>query len=480
MSTSRLYGLLLQNDTELLKQLRFSVQLTSRDFPDNGALWEAICKVADDGSAVTPSTVAEFARVPEEPLKQAVDDAFSFSANEALSIARKWVERTEIGRVGGIYATASAEIQAGRPIDEVNRDVIRKIGRRRGVLMNDPSTKSIRDGVDLKRKNKQYTAITRTMINWLDNILNGGLRGKTILAIGARQKGRKTSLARNICLGATKRLIKGKWQANDKVSIAFMGFENPREATYFDFVAQLAAERIRELGLYDEEITINGQQVFAHTKLDGEKIQSAYERDGLSSIDPVTKDPRWPVHLQQAIAYAMDLLDNLPIYIYDKSAKNGNLKTIESLRVAVWAHKYEHVKPGQHFVIVVDYAQLAKELGDDYKDMAALSELLLELAQDEELDCSIVVLSQFNEAGNWEKANEKRGQAQKLDVVPTKGGGDLAATVQNYITLAYDSQNPRFLRAELARSRRSSWSSITFEIHPSSGQILDEVPQFGK
>lgn len=478
MESNKLYGLLLQDDRELLKQLRFSVQLQARDIPGDNRLWDVICKMADEGSAITPETVSALAGMPLEALKTAVDEAFTFSGNEALTIARKWVQRTEIARIEGVYATASADIKAGRPIEEVNRDVIKKIGRRRGVVMNDPSMRSIREAVDAKRLRKEYTAITRTNINWFDKVLNGGLRGKTILAIGARQKGRKTSMARNLVLGAAKRLNNGIWQPNAKVNIAFMGFENPREATYFDFVAQLAAERLVERGWYEEEIYVDGKAIPAHTKLDGEKIQSAYERDALSAIDPVTQEPRWPVHLQEAIAYAMDLLDNLPIYLYDKSAKNGNLKTIESLRVAVWAHKYEHVKPGQHFIIVVDYAQLAKELGDDYKDMAALSELLLELAQDEELDCTIIVLSQFNEAGNWEKANEKRGQAQKLDIVPTKGGGDLAATVQNYITLAYDSQNPRYLLAELARSRRSGWGRIQFEIHPASGHILDEIPVF--
>lgn len=474
MDSNILYGLLLQDDRELLKQLRFSVQLQARDIPDNQALWDTICQMADEGKAITPLTVSAIAGVPEEPLKQAVDAAFASSANEVLSVARQWVARVETARIQGVYSTAAAEIKAGRPIDEVNRDVTKKIGQRRGIVMNNPSTRSIREGIDQKRALKKFTAITRTTINWFDKILNGGLRGKTILAIGARQKGRKTSIARNLCLGASIR----NSEANPKVNIAFMGYENPREATYFDFVAQLATTYVREHGWYDREITESGARVPAHTKLDGEKIQGAYERGTLSAVDPVTKEPYWPEHLQEAIAYAMDLLDTLPIYLYDKSPKNGNLNTIENLRVAVWAHKYEHVRPGQHFIIVVDYAQLARETGDEYLDMKNLSDLLLELAQDEELDCTIIVLSQFNEAGNWENANQRRSGGQKLDVVPTKGGGSLAATVQNYVTLTYDGQNPRYLLAELARSRRSGWGRMQFEIHPASGQIIDEVPVF--
>ena len=96
------------------------------------------------------------------------------------------------------------------------------------------------------------TQVTPTGILWLDAELKGGLRSRRYIALGAREKGRKSTMLRNILLGAARE-FKG-WQRQkdmrmvpmyiprEGVSIALLAYENDQQITTWDFVSMLAYE----------------------------------------------------------------------------------------------------------------------------------------------------------------------------------------------------------------------------------------------
>ena len=394
-----------------------------------------------------------------EQLKALSEASFSASSSEIMALARLWVKDAESSRLGRALAQGGADLKAGKSIEEVGKSISRSLVQKRSAVIQDTSVKSIRERIDLKRDSKNYTFITRTTNNWFDTVMSGGLRAKEMVGIGARQKGRKSSVVRNLVLGAALR----DGEPNPKASIAIFSFENDQETTYFHFIAMLATRYLVGKGRYHE--TFRDSNVPINVKLHGRGIQSAYERDVLG---------KWSRVLQEAVTYAMDTMSSLPIWIYDQTKGNGNLKSLSALRTGMYAHKFVHVSSNQHYLCIVDYAQLARNGGSDYEDMSAFSEMGLE--EISELDCTMIALSQFNEAGNWENANSQRNGGKMLDIVPTKGGGTFAATVHYYYKLTYDSKSPELLKAELALSRNAGYSEQVFEIHPPSGLILGEVP----
>jgi hypothetical protein len=81
--------------------------------------------------------------------------------------------------------------------------------------------------------------------------------------------------------------------------------------------------------------------------------------------------------------------------------------------------------------------------------------------------CTILCLSQFNEAYNKETAS-----GMETDYIGTKGGGDLESACHTYITTGYNSQFPEQLSIHVRRQRRGRAGSFEVQMHPETGHFL--------
>lgn len=240
--------------------------------------------------------------------------------------------------------------------------------------------------------------------------------------------------------------------------MAFLCYENDQEISYYDMVAMYAYEYLMAKGKH-QVVIATAPVVMSGEQMDGEIIQTAYENGKLDT---------WMDVSQEAVRWAMDTVDLLPINVYDSQPENGNLHDLESLKQVIEMHKQVVVKPDQHFVVAVDYAQLVEHIGKDYEDMKAFSKQLLWTCQ--HYDATVIALSQLNEATNYAKA--AAGGKRTVDHVGTKGGGSLEAAVHNYFTTSYNRDRPDYLTVEQSRARRSPSKRKEFEVHPPSGLII--------
>lgn len=448
-------GLILSGNTEVLNALRYGVRLTAGDL-QQGALYAQILDLADQKHPVTPAVVSQHLGVSQESLELMVSQAWAYSQEEALSFARDLVDQHD--RQAAVYRLGEAQkdILAGKkPLHKIQQEVSAGLMTKRGIVLQDASLGAIHQRLDTKIERGEKTYITPTRNPWFDFCLRGGLRSKRFIAIGGRQKGRKTSVLRNLLLGAA---MDKYLNPNMTVSIAFCCFENDQEISYYDLVAMVGMELLRRDGTENTVLEGEGRaRKLASDRMDGERIQTAYEKKLLE---------KWPPVCMDAVIAAMAIVDLLPIHIYDSLVENGGLDNLDSMEMTIEMHKQTVWKEGQHLIIAEDYAQLVENVGDDYKDMKAFSKKGLWMCQ--HYDATVIALSQLNEATNREKAGSKK----PINYIGTKGGGSLEAAVQNYFSSAYDDKVPDKITVEQSRARRSPYAKQVFDVHPASGLLL--------
>jgi hypothetical protein len=133
-------------------------------------------------------------------------------------------------------------------------------------------------------------------------------------------------------------------------------------------------------------------------------------------------------------------------------------------------HQQLYVKDGQHFIAAVDYAQLVRNTGRTYEDMRDLAMEVLGMTT--AYRATFIVASQLTQGYKRDVANgEDVG-----DFLAVKGGGDLEASVHNFMDVKYDGdRDPDKLTIRMRRARRGAGGRHqykNFDIHPASGLLL--------
>src|SRR5690606_9711704 len=233
--------------------------------------------------------------------------------------------------------------------------------------------------------------ITPTNIAWIDYILGGGARTKRYIAIGGRQKGRKTTLLRNLILGLCIKNDGRKQSVNNEVAVSLFTFENDQEITFYDFVAMRAAQYC-----YNHRLETKREgNALGVDRLNGEIIQNAYESGKLE---------KWPDYLRKAVHQALTDVEQLPLYIYDSRPENGGLDSLNALRSAFEMQYQASNEKGLHQIFCVDYIQKVHNGGTEHQDLRDVSTFLLWACQN--YDATVITLAQLNEAANYERASK--------------------------------------------------------------------------
>lgn len=448
--TRKIFGLLLNDDRKLLDQLKYGVQLSADDFTneEDRFLWNSINQAAQANHPILPGVIASLQEnISEDYLRELWDEGFGVGAEEAISYARQLVDETDRKRIQSFIQEAGAKVGSGANIVDVQQDLNVKLLQKRGSILQSAKTKDIGERIRTQISSGIAPKITSTGIAWFDYFLGGGFQQRAFIAIGGRQKGRKTSIARNLMLGSSR---------SDQVSVVLLAYENDQIISYYDLVAMEAARYAYSMGW--ETVTINEKPMI--NRLGGAILMNAHQSGALE---------KWDSRIRECVANAIEVVDGLPIWIYDTKPENGGLDNLSSMLMVMEMHR-QLTPADKHLIFFIDYAQLVNNVGKDYEDMKALSSKLLWASQ--HYDATIIVLTQFNEAANFQKAQDKKA-GMRTDFLGTKGGGSLEAAVQNFFVSDYDPREPHILRVEQARSRRSGWGEKYFNIHPASGLITE-------
>lgn len=451
----QLIGALLQGPADTFEWAHVVLGLQAQDFTQPAArlTFQTLHRAYQDKLELSPLVVRGLQ--PQLDIEWLYEAQRHPASHATLtSVGKLMVQKSEKHKLQRDLDEARVLLDSDYELPAIRQHIVNAAMTHRGVQVRDASALGILESAYVEA-NEQFF-LTPTYLDWLDVLLGGGLRSKRMIAIGGKQKGRKSSVLRNILLGLAR---DDRQRPNTNVSIALLNYENDRVITYFDFVAMLAAEWVWKHKHWNKPVR----------GLAGEpKIQDTLNAEKIQRIVTSRQLERWDALQQQAITYALTAMNALPLYIYDSEPMNGNLKTLDDLQGVAQLHRFRDVKPHQHYILAVDYAQLVGNGGTDYDDMRAFSTKMLELAQT--LNCTVLALTQFNEAYNKDRAS-----GIDDNYIGTKGGGTLEATVQSYLVTHYDEDRPHEITLKMARQRRGQAgkrTKTTFPLHPVTGWML--------
>lgn len=344
-----------------------------------------------------------------------------------------------------------AELEQGANPEEVTRKLSLELVHDESSAMRSPKVGEI-----LKRVRMRQTPEVRirTGIGWLDGATGGGIRNRSFIAVGAPEKGRKTSWLRSMAIYTLRKQVGNQLVPRDDVAVSVMAYENDQEISSADFVAMLAAECVYYRGWSKEQH--NGQPLLSFCTAD---VAEKFMAD-----ESLIK----PGKLKDAMTYAWQNLSLLNLEILDRSKQNGGIRTLSDLVT----HKRRFVAqyPGKQHIMFVDYAQLVRNGGTDYEDMTAFAQTALDLAMEGD-GCVFVAASQFSREAKRLKTAKQDG-----DVMGSKGSASIEEAVHFYFTTEYDPDTAADqLKVTLRRARRGKQGKrqfCDFRIHPESGLIL--------
>lgn len=311
-------------------------------------------------------------------------------------------------------AAAAAYRDESKDEEEITKRLIQDMSVMRAVEIRDASAHGIIDRIREELNAGIRTFVTPTGIDWLDKELKGGLRSKRYIALGAREKGRKSTALRNALLGASRVFLHWQevegghlvpiYEAREHVSIALFAFENDQQITIWDFIAMLTYEYLYYRGMdgerFDYERTIGDL-------CNGEDLQSGFE-----SGDWATWKSE---NLRDAIVWGVHEAEQLHLYIYDSQPENGGLRTIDDLKRIIAMHRGSIALDDDHLIFALDYAQLVRGSGNMFEDLRETSATGLATATG--MRSTFITLTQFNRDTN--KSNAKKEDTG--DVMGTRG-----------------------------------------------------------
>jgi len=439
-SEYEIIGAILHGQREMFETVYLVEHLRAEDLPTMGEVYKSIETLYASGMTITPENLtSNFSKSELQYLK----DTFYGDERSVRASCRFLITDTERRKLlGKVQGAEKRLVKEG--VDP--EGVIKELGEALKVTrINEVFQTHVSEIVN---RTESEVILSPTRLTELDRLLNGGLRTRRLVVIGGRQKGRKTTVIREVSLSL---LFDHKLKPRDKANITFMCFENDQWSTTWDFVGSLAAKILDSQGRLDEKANL----------LSSEILMEAYPR---SRVDKAAPFFQWPADIQKAVVQAVSLIAEANLFIYDRSKEGGKLSDVDSIERVIASHSYNFLKEGQHPIFVIDYAQLVKHNSDLYIHMSNLSSQCIEWVN--KYGCTIVCLSQFNEAYNKETAS-----GVQTDYIGTKGGGDLESACHTYITTGYNSDTPDRLSIHVKRQRRGGTGNFDVRIHPTTGHI---------
>lgn len=445
---------LLISERNAVEDVRFVADLQPEDFSDPKLrkAYEVILDAYQQGLSPNPKVVHTVSNklLDLDWLESLAEGAEFLMPTELISHAKLIVQEAEIRGTSKVLVGGLQAIESSRDIALIKADLVNHLTHTRSGNTKDSSISAI---LARHQANPDSMLVTPTHLPWLDEWLKGGLRSGRFMAIAGPQGGRKSTWARNVVLGAARNK---RHEPRQNVTIAWMAFENDQQISSYDFVAMLAVEWLRENGKYDE-------------KIDGKLIREVLDAETISYAIRARTLDKWPATARQAITVGIETASKYPITIYDSAIETGNLVSQTALWRCVHAHHFNYVKDDKtHLIVVIDYAQLVRETGRLYEDMELLSRDCLQVVA--RLNCTIILLSQFNESYNRDVSKGEQGKGWQ----GIKGGGDIKAGVQNLMTVEYDDEvSPNTLRVKSGKARRGKTTTgYAYTIDPTSGLVL--------
>jgi len=364
-------------------------------------------------------------------------------ANSEIVRGRSEAYANMLALSSGIEALKTAEDDTARR--HVVGDVISKLNRHTGDTIQNATAAGVAARFEAMM-NTEPEPLLSTGIEWLDNN-TGGFQRRQIWWVAAAYKKRKSTLLRNMAIGA---LRKG-------ASITIAAREGTQNLLAAQMVAMVAVEWLLARGLYAENdargIPLNQISAAQLHRLK-KRYRTVLHKHQVEAIDAGIKEFRlWGEKLR----------------IYDPSQRNGGLSDFASFQMIV----YRDLQKYGIDIAFADYFQLfgagRKTL---YEDTAFMARQSQQMAADH--DFALVMLAQLNEEsvkGN----NESHSPG-------VKGGGDPAATADLLLSTDYPkdaSGDPVCdqLRVKIRLARHGEagkWQD--FPIHPATGLILPTRP----
>lgn len=288
--------------------------------------------------------------------------------------------------------------------------------------------------------------IKTTGLSWLDE-LGASWERKQIWWLAGAYKSRKTTLALNLAIGAA---MQGQRPA-------ILSKEMPQERVQAMIEAMLATAYLYRKGYVGQCYDHNGQKI-GYDWISGKwliDIGGAYK-----NVHPIRKE---------AIEFAFDTYDKLPLRVYDTANEHGALSDVNSIKRVV---SRDTVHEGGD-LFVIDYFQLfGTDSGNGYFDqMSSLARDLQDYARTQNV--TLLTLAQKNE--------QAIGGGSEGYSPGIKGGGDAAQTADYLLTTTYkdgdDMQSDSQLVVQMKLSRYTAGGKgvkTTLDIHAKSGLIYDQ------
>jgi len=285
-----------------------------------------------------------------------------------------------------------------------------------------------------------------TAVHWLD-AQTGGVSHGEIWWIAAAYKMRKSSLMRNMALGA----------ARSGASATVITLESPQSVLVAQFVAMLAAEWMLKEGCYNDKDR-RGLPLNAITAKQLLAMRNSYK---------TVLDKRQVAAVGYGITEYKRLARSLRVY--DATPQNGGVSTLADVQTLLLRDKNLYSVD----VVMLDYLQRLSGRGDSIFDR--ISQQALELqSMALKHNVGLVVLAQRNEETIKGKSDEHSPGV--------KGGGDPAATADYLFITKYPvkradgTADKDVLEVELRLARHGeAGSRHEFPLHAPSGWLVPEA-----
>lgn len=455
--------LLQQFEDKLFERALWYHSLLPQHFPPLDhyqTVWSAIISLRERGDVVTPQTVYSMCegKVKLEwiMLKYSLYDdlqaeAFDSNVRRLIDFGVRYIDLVNVREF-------ERRIVGAPDRRELASWLITKLSENGYAEPGDPTfsglLKIVEDDMEL-----EPPKIVSTGIGWLDRAIGGFVPG-ALYVVAGRFKDRKTTLSRNMTLGA----------ARSGGSVTFASYEVSQKNMLYDHLAMLAVEHLWREGQYSdvEFLPGGGSRLLADT-FNGKTLQLTRN-----------KYREWDKRKRNAWEYAKEEARAIgnAVRVYDRSQNGGQIYDPPSLKIKVKADR-DTYGAGIGQVLLVDHIQI---VGDTAIDLTPRTERymneLQELAASE--DITVVVLSQLNE--QTVKGQGKRGE--KSNRTPGgKGSGALHSACDVFLVTRYGLKDgeivrPDWLDVNVALSRfTEAHSEYTerLQMHPASGMILGVV-----
>ena len=470
-------GACMRGERQDAERILFSTGIQDVDMPNDFfvKVYEGILSVLRNPTSVpTPELVwtATGREVNLDDVKALVDAAGTRSvmssvdsANTVIKLADRRATYDEIKYAFDMIQDESISA------DEVRSKLVSELSKTRSSIQ--PSdTRSIRSRVMNKIGTGEIEPIPLT-IPWFNYLTNGGIRSRRLFAIAGGEKSRKTTLTRNLILGALRKLdlpddpakyIEKLYVPREDVRVAFLAFENDQETTWFDFVSMLAWDKLWRSGIGKNIVETQMGTFFYYELLNPELIMTAMDNG---------KIKKWPVVIQKAIDEAMDTLDDLNLHIYDMNAKNGGLDTVDDMTRVINMHNVLYCKPDDKKMLCIDYAGLVRTPGmTDFQGQTEVVNRALYSAN--ALDFAVMLLAQYSRGYTREHKDSKN-----RTTVGTENSAALERGCHHYWEVSYDEDSPQILDVQQVRARRQGGglrgkTRQKFHIDKVTGSIIDQ------